>query len=144
MISLSTLDAQRRKISGMGCSLPSRPERRRCSPRSQPNTPSFVGSGSVALLGRAFTKERRKVLSLPRFFSTAQQNKETSSFQAWIGWTRPIITHSTEHVTTGRTFRTRTRKNGFPHPCNCPRPGQKGPHTACSHLQLNAQAGDPD
>lgn len=111
MISFSSIDAQRRKISGMGCSLPSRPERRRCSPRSHPNTPSFSGSGCLALWGRAFTRDRRKGRNLPRFFGTAQQNKEISSFQAWIGWMN--LTHSIEHRTMGRTFPTRTLNNRF-------------------------------
>ena len=134
MISLSSLDAQRRKISGMGCSLPSRPERRRCSPRSHPNTPSFSGSGCFALLGRVFTTERRKVLNLPRFFGTAQQNKETSSLQAWINWTRPSVTDSTEHVTTGITFPTRnTRKNGFSLSLQVPKARSEGaPHSLLS------------
>ena len=81
-----------RKLSGMGCSLPSRPEWRRCSPRSQPNTPPFSFSSSISRCfgssGRAFTKERRKLRSLPRFFGTAQQKEETSSFQVGLSATR--------------------------------------------------------
>ena len=79
-----------RKLSGTGCSLPSRPEWRRCSPRSQPNTPSFSFSISRCFgsFGRAFTKERRKLRSLPRFFGTAQQKEETSSFQVGLSATR--------------------------------------------------------
>ena len=96
MISLSSLHAQQRKLSGTGCSLPSRPEWRRCSPRSQPNTPSFSFSFSFSSsisrcfgsFGRAFTKERRKLRSLPRFFGTAQQKEETSSFQVGLSGTR--------------------------------------------------------
>ena len=95
MISLASLDSQQRKISAMGCSLPSRPERRRCSPRSQPNSPSFSTSRSFGFFGRAFTKERRKVMSLPRFFGAAQQNGENRSFQVWLSWTRPSTTHLT-------------------------------------------------
>lgn len=71
------------------------------------------GSGCFALPGLAFTREQRPLMSLPHFFGSAQQNKETSSFQAWLGWTKLSAMHSTEHVTTGRTFPTRTRKNGF-------------------------------
>ena len=79
-----------RKLSGMGCSLPSRPEWRRCSPRSQPNTPSFsfAISRCFGSFGRAFTKERRKLRNLPRFFGTAQQKEETSSFQVGLSATR--------------------------------------------------------
>ena len=84
-----------RKLSGTGCSLPSRPEWRRCSPRSQPNTPSFSFSSSSSRCfgssGRAFTKERRKLRSLPRFFGTAQQKEETSSFQVGLSATRLSI-----------------------------------------------------
>ena len=99
----------------MGCSLPSRPEWRRCSPRSQPNTPSFSFSISRCFgsFGRAFTKERRKLRSLPRFFGTAQQKEETSSFQVGLSGTRPSITHSTEHVKAGRTLPTSTYNNRF-------------------------------
>ena len=106
-----------RKLSGMGCSLPSRPEWRRCSPRSQPNTPPFSFSSSISRCfgssGRAFTKERRKLRSLPRFFGTAQQKEETSSFQVGLSGTRPSITHSTEHVKAGRTLPTSTYNNRF-------------------------------
>ena len=113
MISLSSLHAQQRKLSGTGCFLPSRPEWRRCSPRSQPNTPSFFISRCFGSFGRAFAKERRKLMSLPRFFGTVQHKEETSSFHVGLSGTRLSVTHSTEHVKAGRTLPTSTYNSGF-------------------------------
>jgi len=115
VISLSSLHAQQRKLSGTGCFLPSRPEWRRCSPRSQPNTPSFsfAISRCFGSFGRAFAKERRKLMSLPRCFGTAQHKEETSSFHVGLSGTRLSVTHSTEHVKAGRTLPTSTYNSGF-------------------------------
>lgn len=52
--------------------LPSKPELRRCSPRSQPNTLSFKipRCFSFCFVGRDFMNVRRKVMSLPCFLDT--------------------------------------------------------------------------
>lgn len=52
--------------------LPSKPEFRRCSPRSQPNTLSFKipRCFSFCFVGRDFMNVRKKVMSLPCFLDT--------------------------------------------------------------------------
>jgi len=69
-------DSQQRQNPRTDCFLPSWPELRRCSPRSQPNTLSFriPRCFSFCFVGRDFMNVRRKVMSLPCFFDTAQQN----------------------------------------------------------------------
>lgn len=55
--------------------LPSKPELRRCSPRSQPNTLSFKipRCFSFCFVGRDFMNVRKKVMSLPCFLDTEKQ-----------------------------------------------------------------------
>lgn len=58
--------------------LPSSPELRRCSPRSQPKTRSFRMPlcFSFCLLGLDFMKARRKPISLPCFLETATRGRQ--------------------------------------------------------------------
>lgn len=62
-------------------SVPSRPELRRCSPRSQPNTRSFriPLCFSFCLVGLDFMKVRRKPISLPCFLDTAKRGRQRAN-----------------------------------------------------------------
>lgn len=66
-------------LSGVfACCLPSCPELRRCSPRSQPNTLSrrMPLCFSFCLVGLDFMKERKKVISFPCFLDTEEGDKK--------------------------------------------------------------------
>lgn len=64
--------------------VPSKPELRRCSPRSQPNTLSFKipRCFSFCFVGRDFMNVRKNVMSLPCFLDTKKQGKGKTS-QLW-------------------------------------------------------------
>ena len=135
-----------RKLSGTGCSLPSRPEWRRCSPRSQPNPPSFSFSISrcFGFFGRAFAKERRKLMSLPRFFGTAQQKEETSSFQVGLSATRlSRNTFYRAHKKQQEHCQQVHTTADFPRPWRTPRPRWMGPWAAWSSLAFKVEVGSP-